>query len=277
MVCLQETTSHIFPTSARRLQGGYSAKLAAVVEKVLEILRDTSSLSSPLPVTPCFSHERGRSSSYPGSPSYPSAESSCHSPSLTGASSPPIPSAKTTSSLSAAMPSPTPAAGLSFSPGLSQQRSSIDSSSFPSTAPAAATTSSPSSHLTLPGTVSPDEISSSRSASSLRSSSPSKILIFSEWLALLDLLQFALHRSGVEAIKYLGGSQKSESAKLRLFKTDPDTRVMLCSLQKAGRGITLTEADHVMFVEVPMNAADEEQAIGRIYRMGQYKQTHVWR
>ncbi|PHJ23273.1 snf2 family n-terminal domain-containing protein [Cystoisospora suis] len=269
----RETTSHKSPASARRLQGGYSAKLAAVVEKVLEILRDASSSSSPLPVTPSLSHNPGRSSSYPGSPSYSSPDS-VNSPSLNGVSSPPIASTKTTSSLSATMPVPT--AALSSS-DLDPHHSSIDSSCFPSTAPITATSPPSPSHLNLSGTKSPDEISSSRSASSLRSSSPSKILIFSEWLALLDLLQFALHRSGVEAIKYMGGSQKSESAKLRLFKTDPDTRVMLCSLQKAGRGITLTEADHVMFVEVPMNAADEEQAIGRIYRMGQCKQTHVWR
>lgn len=259
---LQGTTSSSTPSCVPRPRGGgYSAKLAAIVERVLEILHDSSS-SSPVPATP--SSADPLESACAASPSYPADDP--QSPPTNGLSSPRMLTASKPS-LSANVQVPSVASSSS-----SRFHGSIDSPGSPPTEllPSALT----SRHLSAPS--SSDE-APSRAASSVRSSCPSKILIFSEWLALLDLLQFALHRSGVEAFKYMGGSQKSESAKLRLFKTDPDTRVMLCSLQKAGRGITLTEADHVMFVEVPLNAAEEEQAIGRIYRMGQYKQTHVWR
>ena len=36
-------------------------------------------------------------------------------------------------------------------------------------------------------------------------------------------------------------------------------------------------ANHVVLLEPQLSAADEAQAVGRIYRMGQRRQSHVWR
>ncbi|KFG44508.1 SNF2 family N-terminal domain-containing protein [Toxoplasma gondii GAB2-2007-GAL-DOM2] len=121
------------------------------------------------------------------------------------------------------------------------------------------------------------DASSSSSSTPQASPSPSKILIFSEWPAALDLLQVALRRSGVVSLKYLGGHSQADRTTLWYFRNDPHARVLLCSLLRAGRGLTLTEATHVVFLEVPLNHAEEEQAIGRVYRMAQKRQTHVWR
>lgn len=46
-------------------------------------------------------------------------------------------------------------------------------------------------------------------------------------------------------------------------------------LAVASTGLNLTEANHVFLVEPYMNLATEEQATGRIHRLGQRKETFV--
>lgn len=52
-----------------------------------------------------------------------------------------------------------------------------------------------------------------------------------------------------------------------LFKTD-STQVLLMPLDVASAGLNLTEANHVLLVEPIPNLATEQQAIGRIHRLG---------
>eukprot|EP00928_Gymnodinium_smaydae_P068344 TRINITY_DN5144_c0_g3_i2.p1 TRINITY_DN5144_c0_g3~~TRINITY_DN5144_c0_g3_i2.p1 ORF type:complete len:115 (+),score=11.11 TRINITY_DN5144_c0_g3_i2:176-520(+) len=71
---------------------------------------------------------------------------------------------------------------------------------------------------------------------------------------------------------------------LRDFQEKTEPRVLLLSLERAAAGTNLTAASHVLFVH-PMNAesaaaatAYEKQAIGRVRRLGQKRQTiHVHR
>lgn len=62
-----------------------------------------------------------------------------------------------------------------------------------------------------------------------------------------------------------------------LFLKTDSTQVLLMPLTVASTGLNLTEANHVLLVEPYANLAIEEQAIGRIHRLGQKKPTFVHR
>jgi SWI/SNF-related matrix-associated actin-dependent regulator 1 of chromatin subfamily A len=53
------------------------------------------------------------------------------------------------------------------------------------------------------------------------------------------------------------------------FQNDPETRGIICSISAAGVGLTLTEADHEIFVEMPWTPAETDQCEARAHRMGQ--------
>lgn len=120
-----------------------------------------------------------------------------------------------------------------------------------------------------------EEVLQTEGGGSEAGGSPVKLLIFSEWPAALVLVSAALEKAGVRAPVYLGS--RRQLPVLRLFRRDSACRVLLCSLKKVGRGLTLTEASHLLFLETVLNPAEEAQAVGRIYRLGQRRQPHVWR
>lgn len=49
------------------------------------------------------------------------------------------------------------------------------------------------------------------------------------------------------------------------FQNDPYTRVLVCSIDAAGVGLTLTAASNVAFIEVPWRPMDIDQAVARAY------------
>jgi len=101
--------------------------------------------------------------------------------------------------------------------------------------------------------------------------------VFSSWNEVLDILCFALRKNSLPFVRYGGSTRAKREESLRAFLLNPDIRVLVCNLHHAGRGLTLTVANHVVLLEPQLSAADEEQAVGRIYRMGQRRQSHVWR
>jgi hypothetical protein len=54
-------------------------------------------------------------------------------------------------------------------------------------------------------------------------------------------------------------------------------RVLLLLLGQGGKGLNLTEAQHVVLLEPILDPALEAQAIGRVHRIGQRRETHVHR
>ncbi len=103
-----------------------------------------------------------------------------------------------------------------------------------------------------------------------------KILIFSQFLKMLDLIRQHLEKVGIP-YEYLDGSTQDRAGRVRHFQESQQCRVFLMSLKAGGVGINLTEADYVYLVDPWWNPAVEQQAIDRTHRIGQEKKVFAYR
>jgi SNF2 family DNA or RNA helicase len=97
-----------------------------------------------------------------------------------------------------------------------------------------------------------------------------KILIFSQFVTMLDLIRTELQQRGIR-FAYLSGQTKDREGAVQSFNEDKEVPVFLISLKAGGIGLNLTEADYVYLVDPWWNPAVENQAIDRAYRIGQKK------
>jgi len=97
-----------------------------------------------------------------------------------------------------------------------------------------------------------------------------KILIFSQFVSMLELIRKALVAKGI-SFAYLTGQSTDRAEQVEAFQTNPHLRVFLVSLKAGGVGLNLTEADYVYLVDPWWNPAVESQAIDRTHRIGQGK------
>lgn len=102
-----------------------------------------------------------------------------------------------------------------------------------------------------------------------------KIIIFSEWTKMLELivdllrdmdLDFALHTGSV--------SQQKRRQEINRFKNEPDCRLFL-STDSGSTGLNLQAANVVINVDLPWNPAKLEQRIGRAWRKHQTRSVQV--
>lgn len=92
-----------------------------------------------------------------------------------------------------------------------------------------------------------------------------KIIIFSNWTAMTDLLKLALSKYNPAVI--VGATKDSQEQKRR-FMEDPDCKVIIGTIPKLGTGYTLTAADIVIFIDQPWTWATYSQAVDRAHRIG---------
>jgi SNF2 family DNA or RNA helicase len=97
-----------------------------------------------------------------------------------------------------------------------------------------------------------------------------KILVFSQFVTMLDLIKNQLDTSNIR-YEYLTGQTTDRQEHVERFQSDDNIRVFLISLKAGGTGLNLTEADYVYLVDPWWNPAVENQAIDRSYRIGQTK------
>ncbi len=103
-----------------------------------------------------------------------------------------------------------------------------------------------------------------------------KILIFSQFLKMLDLIRNYLDKQGI-SYEYLDGSTTDRAARVNRFQSDKKCRVFLISLKAGGVGLNLTEADYVYLVDPWWNPAVEAQAIDRTHRIGQKNKVFAYK
>ncbi|KAI9005215.1 SNF2 family N-terminal domain-containing protein [Gaertneriomyces semiglobifer] len=100
-----------------------------------------------------------------------------------------------------------------------------------------------------------------------------KTLIFSQWEQVLSILSHGLQQNNISHVK-LTGAKKTAAQQ---FTTDPDIEVIMLNARSQAAGLTLVAANHVILVEPIVNGALEAQAVHRIWRIGQTRETYVWK
>ena len=103
-----------------------------------------------------------------------------------------------------------------------------------------------------------------------------KILIFSQFLKMLDLIRQHLDQHHI-SYEYLDGQTQDRAERVNRFQNDKQCRVFLVSLKAGGVGLNLTEADYVYLVDPWWNPAVEQQAIDRTHRIGQTRKVFAYR
>ena len=106
----------------------------------------------------------------------------------------------------------------------------------------------------------------------------SKVLVFSQFLKSLDIVQGYLDLRNVSTERYDGSmSAKNKVATLSRFKTDALVRVLLITTRAGGLGLNLTEANKVVLLDASWNPTYDLQAQDRAYRLGQKRDVTVYR
>ena len=106
-----------------------------------------------------------------------------------------------------------------------------------------------------------------------------KSVVFSYLLEPLTVLRTELERLlGRETVIELRGSMSAtdRTEAIQRFKHDTDVHSILCSTRVAGEGLTLTEANHVIFLNQWWNPSANAQARDRVVRIGQRKGVRVY-
>lgn len=97
-----------------------------------------------------------------------------------------------------------------------------------------------------------------------------RILLFSQFVDMLDLIKGWLEREGIP-YEYLTGKTKDRQGAVERFNSTPSIPIFLISLKAGGTGLNLTGADYVIHYDPWWNPAVEDQATDRAYRIGQTK------
>jgi SNF2 family DNA or RNA helicase len=106
--------------------------------------------------------------------------------------------------------------------------------------------------------------------------SQQKVVVFSQYLAMLDIFESYLNELGI-GFATIRGSTTNRGEQLARFAQDPSCEVFLGSLQAAGLGVDLTAASVVIHYDRWWNAARENQATDRVHRIGQVRGVQVFK
>ena len=104
-----------------------------------------------------------------------------------------------------------------------------------------------------------------------------KILLFSQFTSMLELLERDLDAEGIAYYKITGSTPKQERVELVQAFNGDSTPVFLISLKAGGTGLNLTGADVVIHYDPWWNVAAQNQATDRAHRIGQTRIVSVYR
>ncbi|KAJ5573642.1 uncharacterized protein N7459_008069 [Penicillium hispanicum] len=105
-----------------------------------------------------------------------------------------------------------------------------------------------------------------------------KTVVFSQWTSFLDLVEPHLEQRGVRFVRIDGKMQSvKRDNSIEVFTHDPTCTVLLASLSVCSVGLNLVAANQAILADSWWAPAIEDQAVDRVYRLGQKRETTVWR
>lgn len=105
-----------------------------------------------------------------------------------------------------------------------------------------------------------------------------KILLFSGYTSMFELIEKELKEKGITYFKLTGATKVDERIRMvDEFNANKDIKVFLISLKAGGTGLNLTGADMVIHYDPWWNASAENQATDRAYRIGQKNNVQVYK
>ncbi|MEX2443606.1 MAG: DEAD/DEAH box helicase [Alkalispirochaeta sp.] len=103
-----------------------------------------------------------------------------------------------------------------------------------------------------------------------------KCLVFTNFLAAVEMLSADLHHAGVTNLVMTGATGNRQELVHR-FQTDPEIGAFIMTLKTGGVGLNLTAADYVFIYDPWWNRAAESQAVDRTHRIGQQNPVFSYR
>nr|XP_010315564.1 protein CHROMATIN REMODELING 19 isoform X2 [Solanum lycopersicum] len=104
-----------------------------------------------------------------------------------------------------------------------------------------------------------------------------RVLIFSQWTSMLDILEWTLDVIGVTYRRLDGSTQVTERQTIvDTFNKDTSIFACLLSTRAGGQGLNLTGADTVIIHDMDFNPQIDRQAEDRCHRIGQNKPVTVY-
>jgi SNF2 family DNA or RNA helicase len=103
-----------------------------------------------------------------------------------------------------------------------------------------------------------------------------KVVVYSQYLAMIDIIQAFLQELKVGCV-CLTGQSRNRGNLIECFNESPDCRVFVGSLKAGGTGIDLVAASVVIHYDRWWNAAREDQATDRVHRIGQRRGVQVFK
>lgn len=105
-----------------------------------------------------------------------------------------------------------------------------------------------------------------------------KVLVFSQFTSMLDLLARRLEQEGMDYFLLEGGTPPARRMEMvKNFQEAEGGMVFLISLKAGNAGLNLTAADYVFLFDPWWNEAVQQQAIDRTHRIGQTRQVFAYK
>ncbi|MFC7394257.1 DEAD/DEAH box helicase [Scopulibacillus cellulosilyticus] len=101
-----------------------------------------------------------------------------------------------------------------------------------------------------------------------------KVIIFTEYRATQLYLQWFLKQHGISSVPFRGGFKRGKKDWMKtLFQNQAQ---VLIATEAGGEGINLQFCHHIINYDLPWNPMRIEQRIGRIHRLGQENDVHIY-